>query len=149
MTDHPLPAKLLPHAYPFVLIDRIVEREPGKRIVCCKNVTINEEFFKGHFPGQPIMPGALIIEAMAQASGLIVGSPDRPGAGFLSRVNDARFKRPVVPGDRLFITSVLTQSFAPLYVFSVVAQVDGSVVAQAEITLTVLVEEQHVSCRSA
>lgn len=139
MSVYPLPAKLLPHAYPFVLIDRIVECKPGKSIVCCKNVTINEEFFKGHFPEQPLMPGALIIEAMAQASGLIVASPDSPGAGYLSRVNDARFKKPVLPGDQLVITSTLTHSFAPLHVFSVVAEVNGVVAARAEITLTVLV----------
>lgn len=138
MTGYPLPEKLLPHAYPFVLIDRIMECEYGKRIVCLKNVTVNEEFFKGHFPDEPIMPGALIIEAMAQASGLVVGSPEKPGAGYLSRVNDARFKKAVVPGDQLIITSTLVQSFAPLHVFSVIAGVDDAVVAQAEITLTVL-----------
>jgi beta-hydroxyacyl-ACP dehydratase FabZ len=139
MTDYPLPARLLPHAYPFVLIDRILEREQDKRIVCRKNVTINEEFFKGHFPDQPLMPGALIIEAMAQASGLVVGSPDKPAAGYLTRVHDARFKKPVVPGDQLVITSLLTQAFAPLYVFAAEVRVNDAVVAQADITLTVVV----------
>lgn len=134
--DYPAPASILPHSYPFVLIDRIIEREEGKRIVCLKNVTFNEEFFQGHFKGNPVMPGVLIIEAMAQASGLMIGA-DRPAAAFLSRVSDARFKRAVAPGDQLVIKSSLIKEFRPLYVFEVSAHVQGDIVAEAEITLTI------------
>ena len=130
-----LPAKLLPHSYPFVLVDRIIERDEGKHIVCLKNVTVNDEFLKGHFKDNPVMPGVLIIEGMAQASGLIM--PGKPETTYLSRVNDARFKRPVVPGDRLIIKSSMTQKFHPLYVFEVRAFVDETLVAEAEITLTI------------
>ncbi|MGO9614592.1 MAG: 3-hydroxyacyl-ACP dehydratase FabZ [Dissulfurispiraceae bacterium] len=132
----PAPAHLLPHSYPFVLIDKIIEREENKRIVCLKNVTYNEEFFQGHFKGRPIMPGVLIIEAMAQASGLIL-SADQPSAVFLGRISDARFKKAVVPGDQLIIKSSLIKEFRPLYVFEASAYVEGVIVAEAEITLTI------------
>jgi beta-hydroxyacyl-ACP dehydratase FabZ len=136
MTDgYPAPSASLPHSYPFVLIDRIIEREEGKRIVCLKNVTFNEEFFRGHFTGNPVMPGVLIIEAMAQASGLTIGS-ERPSGAFLVKIGDARFRKAVVPGDQLIIKSSLVREFSPLYVFEVAAYVRDSIVADAEITLT-------------
>lgn len=134
--DFPPPACMLPHSYPFVLIDRIIEREEGKRIVCLKNVTFGEEFFQGHFMGNPVMPGVLIIEAMAQASGLII-CEKRTASAFLARVSDARFRKAVVPGDRLFIESTLIRDFRPLYLFEVSARVQDEVAAEAEITLTV------------
>jgi beta-hydroxyacyl-ACP dehydratase FabZ len=139
VTDgYPCSAAILPHSYPFVLIDRIIEREAGKRIVCLKNVTFNEEFFQGHFRDNPVMPGALIIEAMAQASGLIMGSEQQGAAALLSRVNDARFKMPVRPGDQLVINSEVIQKFPPLHVFKVTAQVQDVIVAEAEITLALV-----------
>lgn len=126
---------MLPHSYPFVLIDRIIEITEGKRIVCLKNVTINEEFFNGHFKKNPIMPGVLILEAMAQASGLIIGG-EKTGA-YLIRIKDARFKKPIIPGDQLIIKSSLLQSFHPLYVFDSIAYVKEDIVSEAEITLTI------------
>lgn len=135
MTDlHPSPINLLPHSYPFVLIDRIVELEQGKRIVCLKNVTINEEFFRGHFKDNPVMPGVLIIEAMAQTSGLMICS-EESSMFYLGRIKDAKFKKPVVPGDQLIITSSLTYKLSPLYVFEAVASVGSEIVSEAEITL--------------
>ena len=96
--------RLLPHRYPLLLVDRIVEKEDGKRIVGIKNVTINEPFFQGHFPGHPIMPGVLIIEAMAQTAGLLVldqiDNPNEKVVYFMS-IDKAKFRRPVVPGDQL------------------------------------------------
>ncbi len=97
---------LLPHRYPFLLIDRIVEFEPRKRIVALKNVTINEPFFQGHFPGYPIMPGVLVVEAMAQAGGILIMSelPDRDQKLVVfTGIERAKFRRPVTPGDQLFM----------------------------------------------
>lgn len=137
MSGHPSPAVVLPHAYPFVLIDGILSYEEGLRAVCLKNVTVNEEFFTGHFRENPVMPGVLIIEAMAQAAGLLL-SAAAPRGAMLSRVNDARLKRPVVPGDRLIITATLTHTFAPLSVFDCSVSVDETLAASAEITLAAL-----------
>ncbi|RJQ51659.1 MAG: beta-hydroxyacyl-ACP dehydratase [Nitrospiraceae bacterium] len=132
---YPLPATILPHSYPFVLIDKIIDFEEGSRIICLKNVTVNEEFFSGRFRENPVMPGVLIVEAMAQASGLIAAG-GKQAAAYLSRINDARFIRPVVPGDRLLIKSSVIQKFHPLYVFEVSAYVDNNIAAEAEITLS-------------
>jgi beta-hydroxyacyl-ACP dehydratase FabZ len=96
--------KFLPHRYPFLLIDRVIEMERYKRIVTIKNVTINESFFQGHFPGKPIMPGVLILESMAQSGGLLLLQeiPDREEKLlYLASMNDVKFRRPVVPGDQL------------------------------------------------
>jgi 3-hydroxyacyl-[acyl-carrier-protein] dehydratase len=134
--DYHGPASILPHSYPFVLIDRIIEREEGKSIVCLKNVTCNEEFFLGHFRDNPVMPGVLIIEAMAQASGLIIGAA-QPVAAFLSRIGDARFRRAVTPGDQLVIKSSVISEFRPLYVFEASAYVRDVIVAEAEITIAI------------
>jgi len=131
------PFDILPHSYPFVLIDKIFEFEEGRRIVCLKNVTINEEFFQGHFRDNPIMPGVLIIEAMAQASGLLLSSK-KPKMAYLNRVKDARFNKPVLPGDQLIITSSLIHSFPPQYIFDSVVMVRDEVVSKAEIVLTVM-----------
>ncbi len=98
--------KLLPHRYPFLLVDRIVELEPQKRIVGLKNVTINEQFFQGHFPGAPVMPGVLILEAMAQVAGVMIyrDLPDKDKKLiYFTGIENARFRRPVVPGDQLRI----------------------------------------------
>ncbi len=133
--SYPSPRTILPHSYPFILIDKIIEFDKGKRIVCLKNVTINEEFFNGHFKENPIMPGVLIIEAMVQTSGLIMCG-EKPTIMYLSRINNAKFKRKVIPGDQLIINSSLVQSFHPLYVFEAVVYVKGEVVSEAEISLS-------------
>ncbi|HMK60004.1 MAG TPA: 3-hydroxyacyl-ACP dehydratase FabZ [Dissulfurispiraceae bacterium] len=129
------PYEILPHSYPFILIDRIIEREHGKRIVCIKNVTLNEDFIQGQFMGNVFMPGLLVIEAMAQASGLIVGTERH--AAFLVSIRDAGFARAVQPGDQLTIKSELIKDFSPQYIFEASAEVQGVRVANAELTLAV------------
>lgn len=128
----------LPHRYPFLLVDRVVEIEPGKRLLGYKNITYNEPFFTGHFPGQPIMPGVLIIEALAQTTGLLAGesAPDVLGKGrtyYLVGLDKVRFKRPVVPGDRLMLEATYLRHKRNIWAFSCKAEVDGEFVASAEI----------------
>ena len=130
--------EFLPHRYPFLLVDRIVEVEKGESIVGYKNVTINEPFFNGHFPVKPIMPGVLIIEAMAQVSGILgyVTSGRCAADGsihLLAGSNKARFKRPVVPGDQLRLESKLLSNKHGIWKFDCRALVDGEVVCVAEI----------------
>ena len=128
----------LPHRYPFLLVDRIVEVEKGQSIVGYKNVTINEPFFTGHFPGKPIMPGVLIIEALAQVSGILgyvtAGRSAADGSiHLLAGSNKARFKRPVQPGDQLRLESTLLSNKHSIWKFDCRALVDGEVVCVAEI----------------
>lgn len=128
----------LPHRYPFLLVDRVVEVEPGKRLLGYKNVTYNEPFFTGHFPQQPIMPGVLIIEALAQVTGLLAGAsmPGIMGKGktyYLVGLDKVRFKRPVVPGDRLMLEANYIRHKRNIWAFSCRAEVDGELVASAEI----------------
>lgn len=132
---YPFPSEILPHSHPFILIDKIVYLEEGKRIVCLKNVSNNDEILRGHFKNNLIMPGSLIIEAMAQASGLIIGNK-KTNIAYLCRVKDAKFRKPVVPGDQLIISSNLIEKFPPLYIFEVNASVGSEVVAEAEINLS-------------
>ena len=128
--------KLLPHRYPMLLVDRVLEIEPGKRIKAIKNVTANEPHFTGHFPGAPIMPGVLILESMAQCGALMFLQelPDRESKLFLfGGVDKARFRRPVVPGDQLVIEVECIQRRSNSARVRGVAMVDGVVVAEAEI----------------
>ncbi len=125
--------KILPHRYPFLLVDRIIEIN-DKKIIGIKNVTINEPFFQGHFPGHPIMPGVLILEAMAQVGGVgALSIPDNLGklAYFLS-INNAKFRKPVVPGDQLVIEVELLRTKLSVMQTRAVAKVDGQVVAEAD-----------------
>ncbi len=129
---------LLPHRYPFLLIDRVIEFEDSKRIVCIKNVTWNEPFFQGHFPGRPVMPGVLQIEGMAQA-GCILARQSSGGVPanrllFLVGVENARFKRPVVPGDALRIEMNFTKRKGPLWLLEGSIHVDGKLTASASIS---------------
>jgi len=133
--------KTLPHRYPFLLVDRILEMEEKKRIVGLKNVTINEPFFQGHFPGHPIMPGVLIIEAMAQVGGiLLMGQIE----GYESKVvyfmslDNVKFRRPVLPGDQLRCELEMLQNRGRTCRMKGVAYVDGNVVAEAEMMARVV-----------
>lgn len=128
----------LPHRYPFLLVDRVLECEPGKRLLGIKNVTYNEPYFTGHFPEQPIMPGVLIIEALAQTTGLLAAesAPDVLGKGrtyYLVGLDKVRFKRPVVPGDQLRLEAVYLRHKRNIWAFTCKADVDGEFVACAEI----------------
>jgi len=130
---------VLPHRYPFLLVDRVLELEPGKRIRAIKNVTINEPFFQGHFPGAPVMPGVLVVEAMAQVGGLLTELP-RAALGakqdklfYLVKVDNARFSRMVVPGDVLDIEVVLKRTIRNMAQYICTARVDGKEAASAEI----------------
>ena len=127
--------QILPHRYPFLLVDRIVEMDP-ERVVGIKNVTANEPFFMGHFPDFPVMPGVLIVEAMAQAAGVLVLKtiPDRDKKlVFLVAIENARFRRPVVPGDTLRMEMKVIKRKASVAKMAGVATVDGQVVAEAEV----------------
>lgn len=130
-------AALLPHRYPFLLIDRVIAFEP-KKLVALKNVSGNEEFFQGHFPGHPVMPGVLIIESMAQACGMLVklsAPPERQHTGvfYLVKVDEARFNRVVVPGDQLRLEVEQKRSMRNMSLFACQAKVDGEAAAEAEL----------------
>lgn len=131
--------KLLPHRYPFLLVDKITEVEEGKRIVGIKNVTINEPFFQGHFPGHPIMPGVLIIEAMAQVGGLyalVAGNIGENKVTYFVGIDKAKFRKPVVPGDTLRFELELISCRRGIFTFSGKAYVEDSLVAEAELRAT-------------
>lgn len=130
---------LLPHRYPFLLIDRVIESEPEKRLLGYKNVTINEPFFNGHFPCKPVMPGVLIIEALAQATGLLAMEtvePDGESIYYLVGVDKARFKQIVEPGDQLMLEVEVIKRKRDIWVFTGEARVDGKLAASAEIMCT-------------
>ena len=132
---------ILPHRYPMLLVDRVLEVEE-KRIVCLKNVTANEEFFLGHFPGAPVMPGVLIVEAMAQCAAVLIlrDIPNRNEKLFLfGGVDKARFRKPVVPGDQLKLECQILQRRATSVKVQGTATVDGNVVAEAEL-LSIMVD---------
>jgi 3-hydroxyacyl-[acyl-carrier-protein] dehydratase len=130
--------QLLPHRFPFLLIDRVISWEPGKRLTAIKNVTFNEPFFQGHFPGHPVMPGVLVIEALAQASGALVqlsasNDPNQPALFYLDKIDKARFSRVVVPGDQLVLEVEQKRMLRRMGLYECRAVVDGKVVASAEI----------------
>ena len=129
---------LLPHRYPFLLVDRVLGFEVGKRLTAIKNVSINEPFFQGHFPGHPVMPGVLIIEALAQASGLLVQlssevDPSQHPLFYLVKVDKARFNRIVGPGDQLSLEVEQKRMIRRMGLFWCQAKVDGALVAEAEL----------------
>jgi len=133
--------EFLPHRYPFLLVDRILEYEENQRIVGIKNVTINEPFFAGHFPGVPIMPGVLILESMAQVGGVLVFKtlPERDSKlVFFMGVEDARFRKPVVPGDQLRIEMLVTRLKTRVGKLNGKAYVEGQLVAEADIMFSMV-----------
>jgi 3-hydroxyacyl-[acyl-carrier-protein] dehydratase len=131
--------KLLPHRYPFLLVDRIIEIEPGIKAVGIKNVTVNEEFFQGHFPGHPIMPGVLIIEAMAQVAGVLAfcSEASESNSVYFMSIEKAKFRRPVVPGDQLRLEISILQHRGNVWKFSGNAIVEEKIAAEAEFTAMV------------
>jgi len=131
--------KYLPHRYPFLLIDRVIEINPGKSLVAIKNVSVNEPFFQGHFPGQPVMPGVLILEALAQATCILANkssAPDQPYENYLylfAGIDNARFKRMVVPGDQLRLTVEIIKHKQGIWKSTGVATVDNEIVCSADL----------------
>lgn len=133
--------KRLPHRYPFLLVDRVLELEKGKRIKALKNVTMNEPFFPGHFPIRPVMPGVMMLEALAQAAAILafdnlVEAPDEKTVFYFVGIDNARFKRPVEPGDQLILSATLDRMKGGIVKFSTQATVDDVVVAEAELMCT-------------
>ncbi len=134
--------RYLPHRFPFLLVDRVAELELGKRIVALKNVTINEPFFPGHFPGRPVMPGVLIIEALAQAAAILSlksegVTPDPNAVYYFVGIDAARFKRPVEPGDQLRLEVNWVRSLRGIWKYEASAWVGGELAAEAELMCTV------------
>ena len=127
--------QLLPHRYPFLLVDKVLEFEPSKRVVGIKNVTANEPFFVGHFPGKPIMPGVLIVEAMAQTGGILAfkSFPEMKGSVLFIGIDNARFRRPVIPGDQLKMVVNVVKHKKEIWVFEGKAYVGDELVAEAKI----------------
>ncbi len=134
--------KALPHRYPFLLVDRIIELEPGKSATGIKNVTINEPFFTGHFPDQPIMPGVLIVEAMAQVAGVVAFRAGMKGNSvYFMSIDNVKFRRPVVPGDQVKLEITTLKQRGNVWKFSGAATVDGKLVSEAEFTAMVTDKE--------
>jgi 3-hydroxyacyl-[acyl-carrier-protein] dehydratase len=128
----------LPHRYPFLLVDRVLELVPGEHIVALKNVTYNEPYFPGHFPHRPVMPGVILIEALAQASGILAFKtarvvPDVETRFYFVAIDNARFRRPVEPGDQVLLKATLLRALKGIWKFQTVAEVDGQEVAAAQI----------------
>ncbi len=145
MTADPSPPSLdiaavlrqLPHRYPFLLVDRVLECVPGKHITALKNVTINEPFFPGHFPHRPVMPGVMILEALAQSAGILAFQtagviPDAETRFFFVGIDGARFRKPVEPGDQLILRAEFLRAMRGIWKFGTVAEVDGREVCSAE-----------------
>ncbi len=136
---------ILPHRYPFLLVDRVIAIEPMKTLVALKCVTVNEPFFEGHFPGHPVMPGVLILEALAQAAGLLAKASmaNDPGdkVTYLMAIDNARFRKPVLPGDRMELHVEVVRQKGAIWKEKGVAKVDGEVVAEAEF-MAILVDRK-------
>lgn len=132
---------ILPHRYPFLLIDRIIEIIPGEKIVALKNVTINEPFFQGHFPGVPIMPGVLIVEAMGQAGGILAFSSapqeNKNAILYFMGMDKVRFRKPVIPGDQLLIEAKILKQRSKAIKMSGIATVEEKLVAEAELMASI------------
>ncbi len=132
----------LPHRYPILLVDRVLELEPHKRIKALKNVSINEPYFVGHFPSRPVMPGVLILEALAQAAALLTFAEAQYDPAtvlyYFAGIDKARFKRPVEPGDQLILNVTFERHLRNIWKFNACAEVDGAVAAQAELMCTVV-----------
>lgn len=130
---------IIPHRYPFLLVDKVIEMEEAKRVVGIKNVTINEPFFAGHFPEHPVMPGVLILEALAQVGAIAVldMEENKGKIGFLAGVDKCRFKRQVIPGDQLRLEVEILRMKGPIGKGKAIATVDGEVACQAEITFAI------------
>lgn len=139
--------QLLPHRYPFLLVDRVVEMVPGQKLVAFKNVTMNEPFFNGHFPGHPVMPGVLILEALAQASAILAykseGMDPTQKVSYLMSVDGARFRKPVVPGDRLQLNIEVSRHKGAIWKTKGTATVDGVKVAEGEFLATVVDKDKN------
>lgn len=132
----------LPHRYPLLLVDRVMEVVPGERIVALKNVSINEPFFPGHYPHHPVMPGVLVIEALAQTAAILSfktmgGKPDNKSVYYFVGIDSARFKRPVSPGDQLIFEVSIVANKRGIWKFAAKAKVDGQTAAEAELMCTV------------
>lgn len=128
----------LPHRYPFLLVDRVLEIVKGEHITALKNVTINEPFFPGHYPHHPVMPGVLVIEALAQSAAILSfqslgDKPDSKSVYYFLGIDNARFKRPVVPGDQLILEVAITANRRGIWKFSGTAKVDGKIAAEAQL----------------
>ena len=134
--------KLLPHRYPFLLLDRIIDMDRDESATGIKNVSMNEPYFQGHFPGYPVMPGVLIIEALAQTAGALcvhnAGKTDIPQVVYFMGIDNAKFRKPVVPGDQLHLHVKKIRSRGPVWRFSGVAKVGGQTVAEAEISAMIV-----------
>ena len=131
--------KQLPHRYPFLLVDRVLEIDKGKTIKALKNVSMNEPFFEGHFPHRPVMPGVLMLEALAQAAALLAfdaldASPTDEMVYYFAGIDGARFKRPVEPGDQLLLEVEMLRMKAGIFKFKAAARVDGELAVEAELT---------------
>ena len=136
--------RILPHRYPFLLVDRIIELAPLERAVGLKNVTINEPFFNGHFPGHPIMPGVLILEAMAQTGGLMLAGSEKDPEGklvYFTGINNAKFRAPVVPGDQIRFEVEMVKSRKTLFWMQGKAFVAGKLVCEAELSAAIMDRE--------
>jgi len=136
--------ELIPHRYPFLMVDKIIELEASVRAVGIKNVTVNEPFFQGHFPGNPIMPGVLVVEALAQVAGVLAFKSGMHGSSvYFMSIEKAKFRKPVVPGDQLKLEVKVLQQRGNVWRFSGVAAVDGKITSETEFTAMLITKEQE------